>query len=162
MRVDEGQQAANSGTFSDAGVNDMVTLSASIGTVVDTGNGTWCWTFDTTDGPDESQVVTITATDNDGGVTTSDFTLDVANVAPQLIASDRDRGAPCWSDDGGQCRHLADPGADTVSITASVGNVVDNGDGTWELVTGHDVGWRHASGDDHDHRQRQCEHGGAV
>ena len=104
MGVDEGQQAANTGTFSDVGVNDVVTLSASIGTVVDTGNGTWSWTYDTTDGPDESQVVTITATDNDGGVTTRDFTLDVANVAPQLTVESSERGGG-WSD-GRQRRYL--------------------------------------------------------
>ena len=130
LRVDEGQQAANSGTFSDAGVNDVVTLSASIGTVVDTGNGTWSWTFDTTDGPDESQVVTITATDNDGGVTTRDFTLDVDNVAP-AISADANLVQVLVGTTAVNGGTYDDPGADTVTMMASLGTVTDNVDGTW-------------------------------
>jgi len=50
--VDEGVTAANTGTFSDSG-GDAVTLSASIGAVTNNGDGTWSWSFVTTDGPDE-------------------------------------------------------------------------------------------------------------
>ncbi len=61
--VDEGQTAINSGNVFDP-ESDPVTLTASVGTVVNNGDGTWIWSFSTTDGPDESQVVTITARDS--------------------------------------------------------------------------------------------------
>ena len=57
----ESQTANNTGTFSDLG-DDTVTITASIGTVsqVGTQSGTWSWSFDTSDGTDDSQTVTIT------------------------------------------------------------------------------------------------------
>jgi subtilisin family serine protease len=85
VTVDEGDVAVNSGTVSDPD-GDAVTLSASIGTVVDNGDGTWSWSFATTDGPLESQQVTITGTDaldSEGNVT---FNLTVLNVAPLVDA----------------------------------------------------------------------------
>jgi hypothetical protein len=54
--------------------------------VVDNGDGTWSWSFGTTDGPAETQEVTITATDvldAEGEVT---FDLVVNNVAPIVDA----------------------------------------------------------------------------
>jgi ELWxxDGT repeat protein len=81
--VDEGQTATNSGTYGDVGA-DTVTLSASIGTLVDHGDGTWSWSWDTSDGPDQSQTVTITATDSDGAETETSFQLTVNNVAPTI------------------------------------------------------------------------------
>jgi len=81
LAVDEGQTAVNAGRFSDPGI-DTVTLAASVGTIVDSGDGTWSWSLDTTDGPDESQTVTITATDSDGASSTATFDLAVNNVAP--------------------------------------------------------------------------------
>ena len=59
-----GQQATNTGTFSDPG-NDTVAITASVGTV-SLGAGTWSWVYSTSSTPDDSQVVTITATDSDG------------------------------------------------------------------------------------------------
>ena len=49
-------------------------------------NGTWNWSFGTTDGPDDSQSVTITATDSDGEATSTTFALTVDNVAPTVAA----------------------------------------------------------------------------
>ncbi len=86
VTVDESQTAANTGTVSDPGA-DTVALSASIGTVVDNGNGTWSWSFDTTDGPGETQVVTITASDGDD-VSAVQFNLVVSNVAPTAVDDD--------------------------------------------------------------------------
>jgi len=83
VTVDEGDTAYNSGTYSDADGDD-VTLSASVGAITDNLNGTWSWSFDTTDGPDESQEVTITADDGNGGVSTATFNLTVNNVAPTV------------------------------------------------------------------------------
>jgi VCBS repeat-containing protein len=83
VTVDEGQTATNTGTFADPGV-DTVSLAASIGTIVDNGDGTWSWSFATSDGPDDSQTVIITATDSDGAVTNTMFALVVNNVAPSV------------------------------------------------------------------------------
>ncbi|MCP4858662.1 MAG: hypothetical protein GY903_29655, partial [Fuerstiella sp.] len=46
------------------------------------GQSMWQWSFDTTNGPVESQTVTITAEDSEGGSSTVDFQLVVNNVAP--------------------------------------------------------------------------------
>ncbi len=62
--VNEGSTATNTGVFGDVG-NDTVTLRASIGSVVPTGDGTWSWSFDSTDGPDQNATVAITAKDSD-------------------------------------------------------------------------------------------------
>src|SRR5690606_7033323 len=80
-----GGAAANTGTFSDPD-GDPVTLAASIGTVTDAGGGTWSWSFGTTDGPAESQQVTITGTDDHGAETSIQFALTVDNVAPVVDA----------------------------------------------------------------------------
>jgi VCBS repeat-containing protein len=86
--VDEGQVAANSGTFADVDSSDNVTISASVGTITqDAGNsGSWSWSLGTTDGPGESQTLTITANDGNGGLTTTTFELMVRNVAPTVGA----------------------------------------------------------------------------
>lgn len=83
VSVDEGQTATNSGTFSDPN-GDMVTLSASIGSVVKGASGTWSWSFDALDGPSDTQLVTISATDETGIVGTDTFQLYVDNVAPAV------------------------------------------------------------------------------
>ncbi len=129
ITLDEGQTATNSGTFADLGA-DTVSLTASVGTVSDNGDGTWSWNFDTSDGPDETQTVTITATDSDDAVTTTTFELTVNNVAPSLGVNN----TAITLDEGQTATNsgtFADLGADTVSLTASVGTVSDNGDGTW-------------------------------
>ncbi|TVP45781.1 MAG: hypothetical protein EA350_08385 [Gemmatimonadales bacterium] len=85
VTVDEGDLAVNAGMFSDP-EGDAVTLSASIGTVIDTGNGTWSWSFASTDGPLESQQVTITGTDALDAEGSVSFDLTVLNVAPLVDA----------------------------------------------------------------------------
>src|SRR5215210_7644807 len=85
--VTEGQTATNSGTWSDANSGDTVTLTASRGTVTKFGtnaSGTWSWSQATTDGPEDSGTVTITANDGNGGITTTSFNLTVNNVAPTV------------------------------------------------------------------------------
>ncbi|MGG1676646.1 choice-of-anchor L domain-containing protein [Neobacillus sp. NRS-1170] len=79
--VNEGQTAINTGTWSDADADDTVNLSAAPGSVTSNSNGTWNWSFNTTD--DLNQPVTITA--DDGTVSTSaSFNLIVNNVAPKV------------------------------------------------------------------------------
>ena len=77
----EGGTASNTGTFADADA-DMVTLTASIGTVTWQADGTWSWSFDTSDGPAENQTITISADDGHGGTASKSFGLTVNNVAP--------------------------------------------------------------------------------
>ena len=129
MTVDEGVVAANSGTFNDPG-DDVVTLSASLGTVVDAGGGNWTWSYPTTDGPAESQTVTITATDSDGAVSTIDFDLTVDNVAPTIDAFlatvSANEGSIAFN-----TGNVGDVGDDTLTLVADRGTVVDNGDGSW-------------------------------
>jgi len=84
VTVNEGATATNTGTWSDADAGDTVELTASVGNVEKSGtnaSGTWSWSYGTTDGPAQSQTVTITADDGtDTNYTT--FTLTVNNVAP--------------------------------------------------------------------------------
>ena len=129
VAVDEGESAGNTGVFSDPGL-DTVTLTASIGTVADNADGTWSWSFLTADGPDQDQTVTITATDSDGAETTAAFELTVDNVAP-TAAADSDAVSVNESSTATSTGIVSDPGDDTVSLTASIGSVTDNGDGTW-------------------------------
>jgi YVTN family beta-propeller protein len=85
VTVNEGQTAANTGTVTDAN-HDTVTLTASVGTVVNNGNGTWSWSFLTSDGPTQSQTVTITGNDGQGGTATTSFALVVNNVPPTIVS----------------------------------------------------------------------------
>ena len=128
VTVNEGQTAINGGTLLEPD-GDLVTLTASLGVIEDAGDGTWRWSFDTTDGPDESQTVTITATDKDGSDSVT-FELNVNNVAPtltvdiaEIVANEADVAANAGT--------LTGPGDDEVSLNASVGEVTDNRDGTW-------------------------------
>jgi len=80
VTVDEGAPATNTGTYSDPD-GDPVSLSASVGEVT-ADAGTWNWSFQTTDGPAQSQRVTITADDGKGGTGSASFQLIVNNVPP--------------------------------------------------------------------------------
>ncbi len=86
VTVSAGELASMSGTHSDVGL-DTVTLSASLGTVTDGGDGTWSWLLDTTGQPNGSQSVTITATDSDGGNGSIPFTLTISDAGPSIQQS---------------------------------------------------------------------------
>jgi len=131
--VVEGQHATNTGTWSDANAGDTVSLSASVGSVTKSGTnaaGTWSWSYDTTDGPDKSQTVTVTATDDKGRSATTTFDLTVDNVAPSVEASIdaeincRTNATLDWSftDPGTDADWTVDVDwGDTTSSTATVG-----------------------------------------
>ncbi len=132
VTVDEGQTAANSGTWSDIDASDVVALSASTGTVTKNANGSWNWSFNTADGPDESQTVTITANDGNGGIVNTSFLLTVNNVAPTLDGVSSDHDEACNSTEDGTVSingSFGDPGLDTHTVS------VDWGDGTVENVS---------------------------
>ena len=82
--VTEGDPASNAGTFTDVDDSDTVMITASVGTITqDAGNsGNWSWSWDTTDGPDETQTVAITADDGHGNSQSIMFNLTVNNQAP--------------------------------------------------------------------------------
>ena len=129
--VDEGQTADNTGTYFDPG-DDPITLSASAGSVVDNLDGTWSWSFATTDGPDDTQIVTIYGDDGDGAgpVAIASFDLIVNNVNPTGTAAN----ATETVDEGQTADNTGtyfDPGDDPITLSASAGSVVDNLDGTW-------------------------------
>ena len=121
VSVNEGQTAGNTGTYSDAN-GDAVSVTASRGTITKAGtsSGTWSWSLGTTDGPDQTGPVTITANDGKGGVTTTSFTLNVANVAPTVTLA---ASNPTSVDEGATQRTysytISDPGADTVASVAT-------------------------------------------
>ncbi len=109
VTVDEGDTAANTGTFSDSD-DESVTLEASVGTVSDAGGGEWSWSFETRDGPDESQPVTISGTDDKGETGEVTFELVVENVDPLVTIQNE---SPIEIDEGESVTieaHYADPG----------------------------------------------------
>ena len=117
--VDEGASAIGTGTWSGA-----VTLTATAGVITQNDDRSWSWSMPTTDGPAESQAVTITAGNGLGDTTSATFTLSVNNVAPTVTAPATQRTLP------GTARtfslgSFADPGAD-----ANWSGLVDWGDGS--------------------------------
>jgi len=120
---DEGTTVSNSGTYSDVG-NDIVSVTASpsVGAFTDNGDGTWSWSFDSTDGPDEYGTVTVTVVDSSGASASVDFDWSILNVAPAVDAGD-DAGIG----EGGTFTgsgSFTDPGDDSWTAT------VDYGDGS--------------------------------
>jgi hypothetical protein len=84
VQVDEASPAGNTGTWDDPD-GDPVTLSASVGSVTQNGDGTWSWSYTPDDGPSDSQLVTITASDGSLQSQVS-FQLTVDNVPPSIVS----------------------------------------------------------------------------
>jgi hypothetical protein len=76
---DEGDTLSASGSFD--GVGLTLTADNSDGTFVDNGDGSWSWTFNSTDNVGLT-TVTVTAEDAYGATATDDFTYELDNVAP--------------------------------------------------------------------------------
>ena len=99
VRVNEGQTLINSGSFLDADVGDSVTLTASVGTIIQTsGNaGSWTWQLPTSDDLPVT-TVTVTADDGKGGVGVATFQVQADNAAPapsiDAISAARVAGTP--------------------------------------------------------------------
>ena len=119
VTVNEGSPAANNGTFNDPD-GDPVTVSIvapSAGLVSQTGtnSGTWSWSFNTTDGPNQSQTITIKFTDNlTNGTTLVTFPLTVNNVPPTMALTGNtsvNEGSSYSLTLGA----ITDPGTDTVT-----------------------------------------------
>lgn len=125
----EGTSITNSGTWSDADVGDVVTLTASVGTVTKNDNGTWAWSIDGLDDTPSTNV-TISAVDTRGGFSSVSFTYAVTNRAPQLTVTATGVSGAVLSTltNTGTWTDVA---ADTVTLTASIGTVTKNSNGTW-------------------------------
>lgn len=125
----EGDALTNSGTWSDPNLDDIVTLTASVGTIVQLANGTWTWSMPTTD-QFTNLVVTITATDDLGGVGTKTFTVSAENRPPVLtvVASNVTGNVLSTLTNSGT---WSDVPADNVILSASLGTVTQNPNGTW-------------------------------
>jgi Bacterial Ig-like domain (group 3) len=88
VEVSLGTKATNTGKWGDGRAADTVTLKASIGTIVQSGDnssGTWSWSYPTAGKSPGSQTVTITADDGHGGISTSTFMLTI-DKAPTTSA----------------------------------------------------------------------------
>jgi FtsP/CotA-like multicopper oxidase with cupredoxin domain len=79
--VNQGGTATMTGSFKDRD-GGTVALTASKGTVTNTGGGNWSWTYPT--GNDSSQFVYITGTDTTGGKGQMPFFLKINNSTPNL------------------------------------------------------------------------------
>ncbi len=142
VTVDEGDTATITGTVSDS-ENDSVTLNASNGTVT-LENDTWSWSFTSSDGPDDSQKITVKATDMHGATSNASFELKVRNVPPSVSATG-DR-----IDEGGEATVSAsftDPGNDTHTADIKWGDGVRTPVPTAESS----LSSRHVYGDDGDY-----------
>ena len=83
VAANEGTAPVNTGSFSDPD-GDTVAITASAGTVTQTGStsaGSWSWTQPASDEP-SSQAVTIKADDGHGLTATANFTATTNGVAP--------------------------------------------------------------------------------
>ena len=87
VTVNEGGNANNTGTFSDADGNGTVTITASIGNLTNDSSGQWSWSLGTADGPTGPLTVTITATDDRGVAATATFSYAIDNVSPTISLS---------------------------------------------------------------------------
>ena len=124
VTVNEGSLATNGGTYNQPD-GHTVTITPSVGTVVQSGtsNGTWSWSYTTHDGLNQNppvdspdpKTVTITFTDTvSSGTTLSQFPLTVNNVPPTIAISGNahtPEGAIYFLALGA----ITDPGTDTVS-----------------------------------------------
>lgn len=94
VTVNEGTAPATTGTFSDPD-GDTVALTASAGTVTQTGTsaGTWSWTGPASD-ETASQTITVTADDGNGLTANTTFSSTVAGVAPTVAITSTPASSP--------------------------------------------------------------------
>ena len=125
----EDEMLANQGVWFDPDSNDPVTLTVNIGNVVQYSDGRWEWSYF----PDDNypaQVIVVTATDSRGFSEQVRFQATVMNRAPWLSVVQT-------SLEGSVLSHFSNSGtwddvtADMVSLTASLGAVTKQSDGTW-------------------------------
>jgi hypothetical protein len=123
----EGNTLTTHGSFTDVPA-DLITITSNDGLVTDNGDGTWSWSLSTTD--DISGTVVVTATDDDDGTTTHSFDYVASDVPPAVGVAAADANGV----EGGTLTtsgSFTKAAVDIVTVAASEGALVDNGDGTW-------------------------------
>ena len=133
----EGATASYTQAFATPG-SELFEMNASIGSVLDNGDGTWTWSYETVNGPEETQFVTVTSSEIDSGPSISTtFPLQVLNAAPNISLQSDAMGAPIESVLAGPNQpalhsgSFSDPGNDAISFSANFGTVTDAGNGIW-------------------------------
>jgi len=126
VSVNEGTAPTMTGTFSDTnGVT--VSLTASAGTVTQTGTsaGTWSWTQPASDEP-SSQSVIIKADDGHGLASTANFTATSTGVAPTVTVSRATSGLSAASVSSGATASSPEGTAINLNGSASSPSAEDN------------------------------------
>lgn len=144
VSVDEGQMAYNGGSITLDGTY-TVDLTPTLGeaTWENSIYWIWDWWFETSDGPSESQLVTIEFTDGNGKTTTITFDLIVNNLAPEVDAGPD--GTIYESGTFTGSGSFTDPGTDTWTATVNYGD----GSGTQPLaISGKTFNLDHVYADD--------------
>ncbi|UUO06839.1 dockerin type I domain-containing protein [Blastopirellula sp. J2-11] len=129
VQVNLNESVINSGEFGSL-QGESVTLSASLGDVVDNGDGTWSWSYTApTSGPSRHHTVVITA---DDGFEQSQITFDLFEQNPRPVIEIIDGSHFVLQGDTAIASGTySDASAAVISMTASIGDLVDHGDGTW-------------------------------
>ena len=115
---DEGGTLATSGSFADGDGNGSLTITkvSGAGTVVDNHNGTWSWSYPTTD--NGSGTVQVKAEDGEHTAATDSFDWSAKNVPPTATFN-----APSEVNEGSDINislsAVVDPGADTFTYRFS-------------------------------------------
>ncbi|NBV45042.1 MAG: hypothetical protein EBR86_05225 [Planctomycetia bacterium] len=129
ISVAEGTPAVVTGTWGTAYPTDTIVLAASVGAVTKNADGTWSWTATPAD-QFSATTVTITATDPLGITSTTSFSYAATNAPPAVAATSA-------AVTGSVLQTLSNSGtwsdvaADTVTLSASLGTVTKNANGTW-------------------------------
>jgi large repetitive protein len=125
----EGDVVVQDGMWSTPYPDEEISLTASVGEIEKHSDGTWSWSMLVED--DQAAAwVTISATDPYGIQSSTQFELTVANRAPEVEAAlpvVSGNVLSVFSNSG----TWSDVPADVVTLTASLGQVTKNGDGTW-------------------------------
>jgi subtilisin-like proprotein convertase family protein len=125
----EGTLVSNAGTWGDANAADVVTLTASVGTIVKNSDGTWSWSLAAPD-DEPTTSVTVTATDLQGLTTSVNFTYAINNLPPSLTIANSSINGIVFTTITNTGTH-GDVPADTVTLSSSHGTIVNHNDGTW-------------------------------
>jgi hypothetical protein len=116
VTVNEGDLAYNSGSYYEFGLGNPE-VSASIGAIAYPEANSWDWSWQTLDGPDDSQTVTITRSDDYLPAVSRTFELVVENMAPTAVTGP-DQIVECVKGTQVSLDATAstDPGLDTLSF----------------------------------------------
>ncbi|MCC9606605.1 hypothetical protein LOC68_17025 [Blastopirellula sp. JC732] len=129
LTVSDGDLAVNGGKYFDA-FGRTIVFTPSLGDVIDNGDGTWTWNYV----PDADDIGTTAVTiDFDNGVQVSQLSFDLTVLYADPVI-ETDPQSPEFALKGELATKFGTytvGSADILSITATLGDITDNGDGTW-------------------------------